>query len=202
MFGFFEKKLTESSNHFLDWSRIGELFGSGSHRYTLKELRDRAFVIVSTATVAYLSASLNDEKKAGCSYLTLLIAGGVVGFVFSHLIVIAPLILKRYNMSQECSQLVEEIHYQFDNTVLKNSDNTKKLVNNVIEHILKISLSDENHARASETWGYRIKLLSRVKLSLESKKEEILKFWNEDESVDSILEKLAPTNNRSNTLKF
>ncbi len=202
MFGLFEKKLTENSNHFLDWSRIGELFGSGTHRYSLKELTARAFVIGCTATFSYLSASLNDEKKTGCSYLTMLIAGGVVGFVFSHLIVISPLILKRYNMSQECSQMVDEIRSLFNNAVLKNSENRKQLINDVIEHILKISLSDEKHARASETWGNRIKLLSRVKLSLVATDEDIIKFWGEKESVESILEKLSPTNIQRNTLKF
>lgn len=80
MFGFFSKNLTEYSNHYLDWSRIGELVSSGVHRYSTNEMIARGKIIASTAISGFLAAYLNDKEKTNCSDFTAGIVAGILGF--------------------------------------------------------------------------------------------------------------------------
>lgn len=43
MFGHPYKLLTEASNHYIDWSRTGELVTSQTHHYTTKELQEHEY---------------------------------------------------------------------------------------------------------------------------------------------------------------
>lgn len=42
-YGFFAKKVTEWSNHYIDASRIGELLRT-NHHYSREEIKDRAII--------------------------------------------------------------------------------------------------------------------------------------------------------------
>jgi hypothetical protein len=162
MFSFFANKLTEYTNHYIDWSRSAELLQSGRPGYNKEELLRQGILVLSTAMSAFLGAYFNDEEKTQCSNLTLSIAAGVLGCVVSHLIVIAPLIKKRYAMSKDCDQLAKTIELQLKNNQPAMSQQDRDTIHSMIKWISEKSLSDNQHARASQTWGTRRSLLSNL----------------------------------------
>jgi hypothetical protein len=161
MFRLFSKSLTERTHHYIDWSRIGNLVASGNHRYGAQELLVRASIIACIATSAYVAAHFNNEEKTGCSTLVAAIAGGAFGFVASHTVVIYPLVKKRCDMSKECKQLVAEIEEKI-HSLPSSEQNFKVMIDAVLEKIQVMSLSDDVHAKASQTWGKRKTLLLMV----------------------------------------
>src|SRR5580700_7758899 len=109
MFGLFTKKLTEYSNHYIDWSRAAELIQAGNHRYSKDELLARGSIVAITAVSAYLGAEANNPEKTNCSATTMAIILGVLAAVISHhFIAVLPLYRKRLEMSRECQQIIDE----------------------------------------------------------------------------------------------
>jgi hypothetical protein len=162
MWGFFSQRLTEFSNHYVDWSRIGELLKSGTHRYSKEELIVRGEIIAFTAASAFLGDHLNNPEKTGCTDLTISIAAGVIGFVVSHTVAISYLMSKRHEMSKECARLVTEIKVKMQEMQPPLSQLDYRSLNELIIDIQEVSLSDKSHSRASQTWGYRKNLLAEV----------------------------------------
>ena len=162
MFGFFSKKLTEYSKHYLDWSRIGELLKSGKHRYNKDELLIRGAIVATSAAAGFLAVSFNDVEKTKCSDLTVGLAAILLSFTLSHAIVIYPLVKKRYKMQQDCANLIDEIRSKTSNRVPPITENENKVLQSLIEKISNLSLSDEQQARASQTWGMRKRLLGMI----------------------------------------
>lgn len=166
MFRSISKNLTEYCNHYVDWSRIGELLHSGKHRYSKSELLVRGAIIASTAISAFLGAYLNDEEKTGYSDGSATLAAGIAGFVLSHTVVIVPILKKRYDMSSDCKKFANEITLKMENHP-KLSSASRQAINSLVTHISKISLSDEKHGKASQTWGKRKKILSLLNEKLD-----------------------------------
>jgi hypothetical protein len=161
MFGLFAKKLTEYSNHYLDWSRIGELLKSGTHRYSKEELKVRGSIIAFTAVSAFLGAYFNDKEKTRCANLTVALAAGLLGFTVSHTVALYPLIKKRLEMKQDCLRLMKEIEIKMKNSTSL-SQAERHSIQAVLEGIITLSLSDTQHSKASQTWGRRKHLLTKV----------------------------------------
>lgn len=188
---FFTQKLTEFSDYLADWSRTGELLFSATHRYSYAEMLPRGFIITATALSGFLAAQLNDEENSHFSDLTIGSAVALAMFVVSHTIVISPLVYKRYLVKQDCKQLTTEIETQLKLT----DDNStefkaaKQLIMTIVEATLRISLSDDQHARASQTWGFRRSLLTKIKEKIGNDANEIISFWKG--SKQELTEKLA-----------
>lgn len=161
MFGYFSKQLTKASSHYIDWSRIGELAASNSHQYSRDELLTRAGMITATGVLGYLAAAFNDEEKTGCTNMTMSLIGAGLGFVASHAVVIYPLVKKRLEMSESCKVLSREILSKFKDSDQYTEENEEKL-SGLIQEILSQSCADEAHSRASQTWGYRRRLMNNL----------------------------------------
>lgn len=176
--------LTTASNNLIDFSRTGDIFFSGRHHYSMKEIAVRTSMMITTATAAYLGAALNDPEKTNQSDLAMAIAGGLLGLVVSHIFVIAPLIHKRYTQNQACIALVDGI-YRF---IHDNPDLIIALatVTDVIESILNLNSQTDEHAHASKTWGMRKRLLTNFDTLLKSKDESLISALH-DGDIDKIL---------------
>ncbi|MDR3477273.1 MAG: hypothetical protein P4M14_04505 [Gammaproteobacteria bacterium] len=193
MFGFFSKKMTEHSHHYLDWSRVGELLRVGNHRYSQDEIIMRGGIIACTALSAFLAGYFNNPEKTNCSTSTLSIIGGVFGFTLSHAIVIYPLIKKRREMSTDCHNTVNAIH--------KMDMPHQEKIQAVITHILNLSLSNDKHSNASQTWGRRKYLLNKLHEQLKDQQtpldfnydsiEEIVAKLNADRNTQALARKLS-----------
>ena len=196
MFRFFPQRFTEYSNHYIDWSRVGELLTSNNHQYTNDQLIVRGVIATATAVSAYLGHCLNNENQTNCTNVTVSIAAGVLGFTLSHVIVIYPLIKKRYAISHECNALKKKIDcYITRNPDLPCLDN----IHAVVDHISQLSLSNIKNAKASETWGRRKRLLLQVLRHLEPAQFNV-DFWQND--VSAIITQLnaAPINTTTDAL--
>lgn len=171
-------RLTEVSRHYVDWSRIGELFQSGTHHYTVDQLVTRGVIIGFTAASSFLGYYLNDEEQTHCSNLTVSIAVGFLGFTLSHAVVIYPLIKKRWEMSAECSKLKSEI----ENYAAEINFPFRENLDKAIKEIMKLSLTDDKAGRASQTWGKRLRLLNTLLETLKSDSERMpsKEFWQRD----------------------
>ena|SRR3990167_6849624 len=159
MFGHMHKPLTEYSNHYVDWSRVGELLGSGAHRYSHDELLVRGGIIAFTAASAMLGAYLNDETKTGYGGLAIVVASGLLGFFVSHAVAIYPLVSKRMAMRQECDNIEASIHRKIDEMSASLSSDDRQLIQAVIDRIKTFSLTTDQRGNASQTWGTRKRLL-------------------------------------------
>lgn len=158
--------LTNLSNNYLDWSRTGDLFFSGVHRYNISQIAQRAAVIITIATSAYLGAALNDPEETKHSDMAMTIAGGMFGLVLSHVFVVAPLVHKRYVQNQACKKLVDDIYH----SIQDNPESISlEIVKDVIEVILNSNLQNDKHSNASRTWGLRKDLLSTFNTLLTNK---------------------------------
>lgn len=171
MFGFFTKKLTEYSNHYIDWSRAAELIQAGNHRYSIDELKARGSILALTAVSAYLGAEVNDPEKTNCSATTMAIILGVFGAVLSHhIIAVRPLYRKRFEISKDCKRLSDEIICKLENNAVKMSSACKASIEKELHRIENLSLSNEKHGNASQTWGRRKRLLSELNEKLTPEK--------------------------------
>lgn len=181
MFGHYARDMTEASKHYLDWSRTGELLLSASHHYSRDEILTRGFIVASIAVCAYFGATQNNEEKTHCSSLTMSIIAALFGFVVSHAIVLIPLVKKRLEMERECQQLVDEIKQVSFNKPFAGK------VSALAEHILKLSLSTEQHGNASLTWGTRKRLLACVNHRLRVGNDDPA-YWlgSYDELIDKV----------------
>jgi hypothetical protein len=191
MVGFFSNRLTAATHHYIDWSRVGNLVRSGSHRYSSQEIMTRGAIVSVTGVSAFLGYVLNDSQKTNCTATSAVLICGFVGFVLSHTFVIAPLIKKRCEMSREFSQLRNEI---VEKLRVYEKEPFALFITQVIDHISNLSLSDGKQARASETWGRRLALLTQVSESFELEQDEFILFWYG--SKDEIMGKL--TSSRGN----
>jgi len=193
--GFFSaslaNSLTNKCYHYIDWSRVGSLLRS-SHRYSNRELLQRAVVITSIGAGGYVGRMLSEDDSivkstVGC------MAGCFVGFVLSHLVVIAPLVYKRYQMQRECSMIESRILSQLVNfNQLNLSDCNENMINPVIDlisHIKNHSCSNEHGSKASQTWGYRKRMLNCLSDTLDSQykrirndydEQKLYLFWNQE----------------------
>ncbi len=161
MFRLFTKKLTEYSNHYIDWSRAAELVLSGDHHYSKDEIIVRGKIIVLTAVSAYVGASLNESNKTHCSNVSMAMISAVLGFIFWHAIIaVYPLYYKRRELKKDCDRLIQEINKKLDDNLMHISQASKDNIKQIIlKEIMKLSLSDQNHGNASKTWGRRQSLL-------------------------------------------
>lgn len=163
MFGFFTKKLTEYSNHYIDWSRAAELIQAGNHRYSKDELIARGSIIALTAISVYLGASLNNSEKTNFSDVQMAIIFGVIGAVLSHdVIAVNPLRRKRLEVSKDCKFLSNEIIQKLEKNEVNMSSACKVSIEEKLHRIQSLSLSDEKHGNATQTWGRRKRLLSEL----------------------------------------
>jgi hypothetical protein len=170
-------KFTEYSNHYIDWSRIGELWASKSHQYSTRQLLDRGIIVAFTAVCGYLGNYYNEEEYSGCSNTAVTLATSLLGFTVSHAVIIIPLIQKRYAMQQECTQYrlaIEQIIAEPDCTY-------RKEVGALMEIIMNTSLGDAKHAKASETWGHRKNTLKAVLYTCTNSKDP--EFWKREPSL-------------------
>ena len=65
---------------------------------------------------------------------------------------------------KECKQLIREIENQLDTYKDSNQfQELQKSTHGAVEYVMRLSLSDEKRARASQTWGKRKQLLETIK---------------------------------------
>jgi len=171
-----QSSLTAISNHYIDWTRVGELLQSGTHRYSKEELVPRGMIIGTIATSAFLGSHFNNVKYTRCSSLVVAIAAGVLGFVVSHYLVIRPLINKRKEISAACTKLKNDIEAYATTNNLPFRDALDK----TIQKIMRLSLTDEQAGRASQTWGKRLRLLKNLFETLQSNVTD--DFWKQETS--------------------
>lgn len=206
--GFFSSnsanKLTALSNHFLDWSRVGSLIASGTHRYSWHELVQRGFIITSMGVGAYSGYQYSDEESLGLTSGLYSMAGCFVAFAVSHCIVLAPLVYKRKLMQQQCQESEKTVLSLLNtlNEVALDKDLDKeqvaslmKQVTSVVGDTLSLNLSDDAQARASQTWGMRARLMGYIVTKLAADVEylkdsaepnlllnDMLAFWSKPQS--------------------
>ncbi|WP_131782566.1 hypothetical protein [Legionella gresilensis] len=201
--GFFSVKsaqtLTESSNYLIDWSRVGELLRQGTHRYSWHELIQRGVILVSIGAGGYAGYNYSNQSSSFMSGLYSM-SGCFVGFVVSHLIVIAPLIYKRYQLSQECADKqkiildsLQELKIHSPNQDINNS--LIDLISAHIQTIMTMSFSTGSRANASLTWGRRRTMLTNLADKLKQDiadlannsdanlEKEIKQFWSQNSNV-------------------
>ncbi|STX52792.1 Uncharacterised protein [Legionella busanensis] len=212
--GFFSAKaaqsLTEWSNFYIDWSRVGELLRQGTHRYTRQELIQRGIILISIGAGGYTGYNYNNQNSSLMSGLYSM-SGCFVGFVVSHLVVIAPLIYKRYQLSQECADKQKIILDSLQE--LKSHSPNQEIANNLIgliathvQTIMTMNLSTESRANASLTWGRRRSLLTNLATKLNDDIdilnnnsdfiEEMQQFWSKD--TNALVEELKTYSLREN----
>ncbi len=182
MFGRYGKTLTEASRHYLDWSRTAELLLSSTHRYSANEIITRGFILICTVIPAYLASKRSEQRS---SSIALTLAAGLSGFTLSHMLVLIPLIQKRREMKLECDALIEEIKKQ------PNFTKVSVKLTEVIAGIVNLSLSDDKHGRASQTWGERRALLANLLAELAPQNFDPA-FW--ERKVNDIMQSLKQPN--------
>ncbi|WP_133128685.1 hypothetical protein [Legionella nagasakiensis] len=202
--GFFSSEtanaLTARFHHLVDWSRVGELLASGRHRYTTRQLIERGVIIAAMGAGVCAGYNMADSGF-GLGSTLYSMAGCFIGFVASHAVVILPLIHKRYQMSQACSaaqkrilSLLQEINH-LDGDREKVSE-LVRTISRVVAETMTLNLSDEQHARASQTWGARRALMEKIsdKLSVDfnllrsttdqdALLDELNGFWSQEQST-------------------
>lgn len=147
-------------DYLIDWTRVGELLRSGSHRYSFNELVPRFFV--ASITLSPLMYRLNiDLRVAGEMFLC---------FTISHLIVISPLVAKRWRCREECKQLILEIKTRRCKcrSTIESIDKTLYSIDTVCTEctvcrdIKRIMESKALRDKASATWGQRKRMLQEL----------------------------------------
>lgn len=165
MFGHTFKVLTEASNHYIDWSRTGELVTSETHRYNQHELTVRGAMAAFVAASAMIGAYLNNSEKTGRGTLTVALACGTLGLAVAHLPVVYRLFKKRYDVSVECKEIAARINAKLASPQM--SQQSREDIEQKIKCILSLSLSNDEHANASLTWGKRKALLVQLEQQLD-----------------------------------
>lgn len=163
------KKLSNIFNNFVAFTRIGNLLFT-SHRYSTKELTDRAFILASTATMGYLGSRKEVTDSLNCPAVVGVAAGLATGFTISHAVVIAPLIHKRMQFRQNCEQtktkiielLDREESWWGDSFSTKQHREFKTCILKEIEYIYKVDYSTDKRANSSLTWGKRARRLEEL----------------------------------------
>ena len=188
MFGSFSKKLTEISGHYIDWSRVGNNVQTRIYHFSRDEWIVRGGIVAFIAASGFLKAYFNDENSSDTQDF---LVGALAGFVISHTMVTSKLVAKRCKMSRECSELVKEIKIKAEGL-----GDSITVIEQVLDRIQNLSLSDNQHARASQTWGNRKHLLLKVSELLDSGDKV---FWQND--IETIMSKLQE-NSSENRLKL
>lgn len=182
------KKLAKIFNNFIDFTRIGSLFTTG-HRYSKKELLDRAVIIGGTAATTYMGSRTEVSEQLGMSNIMGAAAGAVTGFVLTHTVVITPLIMKRIEFSKQCEQTKARItkllvRLDFEKDSFKNEVETldfskqvlrlKRNITSFIQEIYQHDYSTTTRANSSQTWGMRLNKLKKLEIDLSEDIEAIL----------------------------
>ena len=148
--------MTDYSNYYLDWSRVGELLQSGRHRYTREQLITRAAIMLPTIAASYYGWTTGDSPMTSGLYS---MAWGFSSFVITHTIAIAPLIYKRWQMSEECHKQQEVILDLLPQILdLLQEPVAGELCEKIadkINQVMTSSKSTDKHSKASQTWGSR-----------------------------------------------
>lgn len=129
--------LNRFSNYFLDWYRVGELARS-NHTYSINEILIRLLILAWTISPVVYHQTLTFWIGCEC----------VVIFSVVHLIVIFPLILKRYRIKQDCDRIINDLRTRCTCSHLKCK---------LCQDISRIMSMDAD--RASVTWGQRKRAL-------------------------------------------
>lgn len=133
------------TDYLIDWTRVGELLRSGTHRYSYDEMIQRGFIIILTLSpVMYY-------REFSLFVLELV----MICFFVSHLFIISPLIIKRWLCKMECNKLIAKIK-SADCVCTNNSGNIWCEVCVKIHRIMESSVPN---GKASATWGRRKRLL-------------------------------------------
>lgn len=208
------KKITEASGHYIDWTRVGELLASGNHHYTWEQLMTRAGIIMATLAGGYVFHHQQPLHTFGFSASANMATGALTGFFVSHLLVIAPLVHKRIILSRECQSLqkiiLQELEKMGDSNLSK--EQSKQLIDVIsahIDYVMHYSLSTETRGNASQTWGYRKRLMVVMKEQVQENKkvlkgtvaefEGIVAFWSF--SSEEVIKKLSEQHKNSDFKK-
>lgn len=173
MFGRLHNPLSQFSNYYLDFSRVGELLAT-RHRYSHKEIAVRGAMLAVTAASGVIGAYVNNPETTGWGDVTIAAASALLGFVVSHTIVIVPLIQKRCNRHAECERVMQRIRSEVHRQGLAN---VKDLVESCLQRIMSFSLADELHSNASRTWGRRQAMLENLYHKLCANQLPVI-FWH------------------------
>lgn len=172
MFNSIKVSATRLFNHYVDWTRIAELIRSGAHRYTLLQLIPRVFILAATGYSSYVCSKPQQAQQLGSSRINGALIGAGIGFFISHAVVIAPLIYKRWKMSQQClihkkSILGKLKHLEYSFTLSRDTaDKYIELIKKLIDKIMNEDQSTARRGNASKTWGVRKRKLAQLDKAL------------------------------------
>lgn len=188
MFGRYHKSISEYTNYYLDFSRVGELLAT-RHRYSNREIAVRSGMIAVTVASGLIGAYVNDPDTSGWGDYTIAAASALLGFVISHTIVIVPLIQKRCNRHTECVRVMQSIRAEAHRQGLAN---VTDLVEACMQRIMSFSLANELHSNASRTWGRRQAMLENLYAKLAAKELPVTFWSSSDDHQLNVIQDEAP----------
>jgi hypothetical protein len=139
--------LNEKSQYLINWNRPGSLF-FGNHRYSNREVLERAFVLVMITAGGYLGSQSREYSTGAC------VVGASLSFFIAHTITMSPLIYKRLEAKWACEKLQKQINSQ----LIDKDDGYCSMVNNAVTSVL-----EHVHSKSpSAVWGHRKRLLTNL----------------------------------------
>lgn len=141
--------LNRISNYLIDWTRVGELLRSGTHRYSFEEIIPRFIICSMTLAPILYYRTINYKVLLQC----------IIGFIVTHSIIIYPLIIKRYYTMKQCQILITNLQ----NLYCICKYNTELFSHcNICTQIHLIMHNSAPNSKSSITWGMRLRQLKSL----------------------------------------
>lgn len=146
-FSILAQYLNRIFGYLIDWLRVGELLRSDTHRYSFREMIPRLFVMICTVAPIVIYRTIN----------MLVVLQIFSCFTVSHLIVILPLIIKRYKMRIECYNLIKLMKDNYCSCI----DVTYVYIEcDICKNIVSVMNENAPDHRSSAIWGSRKRKLT------------------------------------------
>lgn len=165
--------LNEKTNYLVNWNRPGSLFFS-NHRYSIRELIERGFVITSTAVGGFLAWNKSEEGGA-----TPFVLGASLAFLLAHTVTMSPLIYKRLQAKWSCDEHVKTINNQLIGTNEDFALVVKQVIDKIMAHAAEKS--------PSAVWGKRERLLKNLETWITEEEQEKLSDVLKNEDIIFLL---------------
>lgn len=164
------------TNGWIQWNFFGKFINT-KYQYTPRQLGERAFIISTFASCAYLASYKTNN-------LAVVALSGITGFLISHTITMSPALYKRYQYYQTCLTIQNRI--ENSESFKDNQEPITRISEIIFKHVDK---------KATAIWGKRARLMNNFEnilndrdanqclLSYE-KPKEIIEFLNDYGAYD------------------